>query len=158
MYRGGKPGWLPRSRFRKAKPSAVIPSGLPQLNNTPFSLQQRPLSASPLDISQMMNRQVLPDRPLDVTVDKNNIHLLLPEPKKDTQYDPANPERKLLPEEAAKPKPIEGKDDKKEAVKEPLRINLNRFETGYRKRPNRRKSMRPQIKQNRSTRSRRQKD
>jgi thioredoxin-like negative regulator of GroEL len=131
MYRGGQTGLVAPQSIPQGKPSAVIPSGLPQLNNTPYSLQQRPLSTSPMDISQMMNRQVLPDRPQDVTRDKNNIHLLPPEIKKDTQYDPANPENTLLPEEATKPKPIEGLEDKKEAIKEPT--------------PNRFKEIRDQI-------------
>jgi tetratricopeptide (TPR) repeat protein len=116
MYRGGETGLAAPKMPAQGRPNAAIPSGLPQLNNTPFSLQQRPLSTSVQDISQIMNRHLLPDRPQDAASDKKNTRVLPQEKKKDTQSESLIPDSMLLPQEVLKP--ADGKPDKKEIAKE----------------------------------------
>jgi tetratricopeptide (TPR) repeat protein len=115
MYRGGQTGLVAPQLAPQGRANAAIPSGLPQLNNTPFSLQQRPLSTSPQDISQILNRHLLPDRPQVAAGDKKNTRVL-PQEKKDTRSDSLTPESMLLPQEVLKP--ADGKPDKKEIAKE----------------------------------------
>jgi hypothetical protein len=116
MYRGGQTGLVAPQLLPQGKANTSIPSGLAQMNNTPFSLQQRPLSSSPQDISQIMNRHLLPQRLQDNVSDKINNRVLPPEIKKDMQYDPLSPESMLLPQELLKP--VEGMEVRKDITKE----------------------------------------
>jgi hypothetical protein len=116
MYRGGETGLAAPKLPGQGRPNAAIPSGLPQLNNTPFSLQQRPLSTSPQDISQIMNRHILPDRSQYDDDNKKSTYLLPQEKKVNTQRDSLVPDSMLLPQEVLKP--ADGKQDKKEIAKE----------------------------------------
>jgi hypothetical protein len=116
MYRGGETGLVAPKLPAQGRPNAAVPSGLAQLNNTPFSLQQRPLSTSPQDISQIMNRHLLPDRSRYADSSKKNPRVLPQETKKDTQRDFLIPESMLLPQDVLKP--ADGRQDKKEIEKD----------------------------------------
>jgi hypothetical protein len=116
INRGGETGLAAPKMAPQGRPNAAIPSGLPQLNNTPFNLGQRPLSTSPLDTSRIMNRQILPDRQEDILSNKKNADKTPQDTKKDNESALLIPEKIRVPEKVSEP--TENMNDKKETLKE----------------------------------------
>lgn len=121
MYRGGQTGLVAPQMSPQGRPNTVAPSGLPQLRNTPFNIEQRPLSTSPEDVSRFLDRKI-PSNPWDNPLGtKQNILTKNKEVDKNKEDVLFKPENVLLPQETLKP--IESMQDKKEILRqeEPIR-------------------------------------
>jgi hypothetical protein len=116
VYRGGQTGLVAPQVSPQGRANASIPSGLPQTKNTPFGPQQRPLSTSPEDVSQILDRQIMMDQTVNPIKTRKDINTLSKETKKKGDQDALSPEGMLLPEQVLKP--IEGMQDKKETTRE----------------------------------------
>jgi hypothetical protein len=96
---------------------------LPQIMNTPFGMQQRPLSSPPSDLALILQRQMKQSQADDMLRDRiKNSNILDKKTVQNENNDPLHPELLLPPLEQNKPEnDLENKPDEKE-------IQPNRYE------------------------------
>ena len=123
VNRGDQSGLVAPQLNPQGRVNPSAPAGLPQTANTPFSLQQRPLSAPPDELSRILERQMNLNRANDLLKTRIDINTLAKEEKKNAEEEPLKPETLLLPQ--LEQKTTQDKQGEKETTKE---VPLNRYE------------------------------
>jgi hypothetical protein len=107
----------------RSGPDTSMAVSLPQIMNTPFGMQQRPLSSPPSDLALILQRQMKQSQADDMLRDRiKNSNILDKKTVQNENNDPLHPELLLPPLEQNKPEnDLENKPDEKE-------IQPNRYE------------------------------
>lgn len=121
IYRGGQTGLVAPKISPQGRADASSPAGLAQMKNTPFSLEQRPLSTSPQDISRILNQQILLN-PWEDPLKANKDPLAKQKPK-DQEHTVIKPEQLELPPQTIQPNQNLQENEDKSRQEE-----LNRYE------------------------------